>query len=152
VTVRASRSSAEVTRSPDSDDGLACPVAAPRSYSDTYGAGRSGGRSHRGTDILAPRGADIYAIEGGTITRLSGNHLGGISLYLQAHDGTVYYYTHLAGYVDGLVAGTQVETGEQVAYNGDTGNARGIPHLHIEVLPGGGANVNPYPYVVRACG
>jgi murein DD-endopeptidase MepM/ murein hydrolase activator NlpD len=46
-----------------------------------------------------------------------------------------------------------VQAGEQLAYNGDTGNARGTrPHLHLEVMPDGGDNVNPYPYVERACG
>jgi murein DD-endopeptidase MepM/ murein hydrolase activator NlpD len=152
VSARASRSATRSERAPPSASGLACPVGAPRSYSDTYGARRSGGRRHLGTDILAPRGTAIFAIEAGTVMRLSGNHLGGISLYLAGDSGATYYYTHLDGYVDGLATGMHVETGEQVAYNGDTGNARGIPHLHIEVLPGGGANVNPYPYVLRACG
>lgn len=132
--------------------GVACPVGQPRSYSDTYGAARSGGRAHRGTDILAPRGTPIYAYESGTVSRLNSNRLGGISLYLQGSSGTRYYYTHLQGYVAGLSAGQQVSAGQQIAYNGDTGNARGIPHLHFEVFPGGGGNVNPYPYVRRACG
>lgn len=132
--------------------GVACPVGQPRSYSDTYGAARSGGRSHRGTDILAPRGTPIYAYESGTITRLNSNRLGGISLYLRGDGGNVYYYTHLQGYVSGLSGGQRVQGGQQIAYNGDTGNARGIPHLHFEVMPGGGSNVNPYPYVRRACG
>jgi peptidoglycan LD-endopeptidase LytH len=132
--------------------GVACPVGQPRNYSDTWGAPRSGGRSHRGTDILAPRGTPIYAYESGTVTRLWNSGLGGISLYLRGDSGNIYYYTHLQGYVAGLSAGQRVSVGQQIAYNGDTGNARGIPHLHFEVQPGGGAQVNPYPYVVRACG
>ena len=132
--------------------GIACPIGTPRSYSDTYGAPRSGGRSHLGTDIFAPHGTPIYAYESGTVTRLYGSSLGGISLYLQGDSGNLYYYTHLSGYASGTSAGQRVSAGEHVAYNGDTGNAAGMPQLHFEVMPGGGGNVNPYPYVLRACG
>lgn len=135
-------------RTPD----IACPVGTPRTYSDTYGAPRSGGRSHQGTDILAPRGTPIYAYEAGTVSRMSSNRLGGITLYLQGDSGTRFYYAHLQGYVSGLSTGQRVRAGQQVGYNGDTGNATGIPHLHIEVFPQGGGNVNPYPYMYRACG
>lgn len=130
---------------------VACPVGQPRSYSDTYGAPRSGGRSHKGTDILAPQGTPIYAYENGTVTRMNSNRLGGISLYLQGGSGNLYYYTHLSGYVGGISPGSQVNAGQHIAHNGMTGNAP-VPHLHFEVMPGGGGNVNPYPYVARACG
>lgn len=149
---RASRAAPELANTAPAGGGVACPVGQPRSYSDTYGAPRSGGRSHKGTDILAPRGTPIYAYEDGTVSRMSSNRLGGISLYLRGSSGVRYYYTHLQGYVGGLSVGQQVEAGQHLAANGDTGNARGIPHLHFEVMPGGGGNVNPYPYVRRACG
>ncbi|HVM19366.1 MAG TPA: peptidoglycan DD-metalloendopeptidase family protein [Egibacteraceae bacterium] len=132
--------------------GIACPVGTPRSYSDTWGAPRSGGRSHQGTDILAPRGTPSYAYEAGSILRMNNSSLGGISLYLRGNSGNVYYYTHLQGYASGMSAGKSVSAGELIAYVGDTGNAAGIPHLHFEVAPGGGSAVNPYPYVKRACG
>lgn len=132
--------------------GIACPVGTPRSYSDTYGAPRSGGRSHMGVDILAPSGTPSYAYESGTITRMDGNSLGGISLYLQGDSGNVYYYTHLSGYAASAGVGNHVSAGEHIAYVGDTGNAAGIPHLHWEVMPGGGSSVNPYPYAFQACG
>jgi murein DD-endopeptidase MepM/ murein hydrolase activator NlpD len=131
--------------------GIACPVGTPRSYSDTYGAPRSGGRVHLGVDILAPTGTPAYAYEDGAITRMDGNSLGGITLYLDGDSGNLYYYAHLNGYVSGYSPGDRVTAGEHVAYVGMTGNAP-IPHLHWEVMPGGGANVNPYPYAYEACG
>ena len=132
--------------------GIACPVGNPRNYSDTYGAPRSGGRSHMGVDILAPMGTPSYAYEDGVITSMAGSSLGGISLYMRGDSGNTYYYTHLNGYAASSSVGKRVTAGELIAYVGDTGNAAGIPHLHWEVMPGGGSNVNPYPYALRACG
>lgn len=137
---------------PEVSGGVACPVGQPRNYSDTWGAPRSGGRTHKGVDILAPHGTPIYAYENGTVTRMNSSSLGGISLYLQGDSGDQYYYTHLSGYVGGVSAGSRVSAGQHIAHNGDTGNAAGIPHLHFEVRPGGGSNVNPHPYAQRACG
>jgi peptidoglycan LD-endopeptidase LytH len=130
--------------------GVACPVGQPHSYSDTYGAPRSGGRSHMGVDIMAATGIPVYAYENGTISRLSSNSMGGISLYLTGASGNLYYYTHLSGYVSGISSGQSVSAGDHIAYVGMTGNAP-APHLHWEVMPGGGGNVNPTPYADRAC-
>jgi murein DD-endopeptidase MepM/ murein hydrolase activator NlpD len=134
-------------------EGLSCPVDQPRSYTDTWGAPRSGGRVHMGVDILAPIGTPLRAYEAGTITRMNSSSLGGISLYMVG-DGSSnqYYYTHLSGYVSGISVGDNVKAGQHIGFVGDTGNAAGIPHLHWEVRPGGGANVNPYPYARTACG
>ena len=132
--------------------GIACPVGDPVSFSDTWGAARSGGRSHEGVDMLAPMGTPIYAYEDGVITSTSPSSLGGISLYLEGDSGNEYFYTHLSGFVSGTSANVRVSAGQHIAHNGDSGNAAGIPHLHFEVRPGGGAKVNPYPYAKRACG
>jgi murein DD-endopeptidase MepM/ murein hydrolase activator NlpD len=129
---------------------VACPVSRPYSYVDTWGAARSGGRTHQGTDIMNPYGNKVHAYVDGTISRQSYNSLGGVTLYLQGDDGDEYYYAHLARYV--ARTGQRVQAGELIAYNGQSGNAAATaPHLHFEVHPGGGAAVNPYPWVVRAC-
>lgn len=128
-----------------------CPIASPFSFIDSWGFARSGGRSHKGVDIMSPYGTEIYAFTNGTISRMSTSSLGGITLYLRGDDGNTYYYAHLASYAAGTHPGKWVESGTLIAYNGDTGNARGAPHLHFEVHPGGGAAVNPYPWAAAAC-
>lgn len=130
----------------------ACPIAPPFYFRDTWGAPRSGGRKHKGVDIFGEMGADVYAITDGTILRHSNNRLGGIGLYVMGDDGNQYYYSHLQRIFPEYVPGRRVEAGELIAANGDTGNARGgAPHIHMEVRPGGGANVNPYPFAAAPC-
>jgi murein DD-endopeptidase MepM/ murein hydrolase activator NlpD len=131
----------------------ACPMdPAITHFIDSWGFPRSGGRSHKGTDVMGPMGAEVYALTSGTISRHSNSALGGISLYLRGDDGSTYFYTHLQGYAPKGAVGTRVEAGDHIAYNGDTGNARGgPPHIHFERHPGGGAAVNPYPYLAAAC-
>jgi septal ring factor EnvC (AmiA/AmiB activator) len=69
---------------------VACPVSRPYSYVDTWGAARSGGRSHQGTDIMNPYGNKIHAYVDGVISRESYSSLGGVTLYLQGDDGNEY--------------------------------------------------------------
>ena len=130
-----------------------CPVGDPVFFVDTWGAGRSGGRSHKGVDMMAPHGTPIYAMHAGRVTRMKSGGLGGIVLYMYGEDGKQYYYAHLQGYAAGIGVGSHVDAGDLIAYNGSTGNASAsAPHVHFEVHPGGGRAVNPYPYVARACG
>jgi peptidoglycan LD-endopeptidase LytH len=131
----------------------ACPMdRSITHFVDSWGAPRSGGRSHKGTDIMGPMGARVYAFTDGVIARHSNSRLGGISLYLRGNDGNTYFYTHLQGYAPGGSVGRRVTAGDHIAFNGNTGNARGgAPHIHFERAPGGGSPVNPYPYLAAAC-
>lgn len=133
-----------------SPSGRACPVASPRSFTDTWGAPRSGGRRHKGTDILAPRSQHVIAITSGVWdVRRYGNSAGNWGI-LRGDDGHSYYYMHLEQHLVG--DGARVAVGDVVATNGDTGNARGTtPHVHFEYHPGGGAAINPYPMLSGIC-
>ncbi|MEX2503329.1 MAG: peptidoglycan DD-metalloendopeptidase family protein [Egicoccus sp.] len=133
-----------------SSSGMACPLDQPRRFTNTWGAPRSGGRSHRGTDILGPYGIPVRAITSGTWSiQRYGNSAGNWAI-LRGDDGNQYWYMHLQSHTVGN--GARVSAGQQVATNGDTGNARGTPHIHFELHPGGGSAVNPYPTLKRVCG
>jgi peptidoglycan LD-endopeptidase LytH len=150
------KAAAKVTAAPPAGggavgaSGTACILERPYSFVDSWGAARSGGRRHQGTDVMAPHGARVFAFVDGVVSRESSSTNGGIQLYLQGGNGVEYFYAHLSGYA--VSAGTRVRAGQLVAYNGQTGNARyTAPHTHFEVHVGG-SPVNPYPYLKRACG
>lgn len=149
-----SPSETPTTTAPSSSDSSgegACPVAGAVSFTDTWGAPRSGGRSHKGVDMIAARGVPLVAVFSGSIYRFSTSSLGGNSIYFVSDAGDLYYYAHLDGYA-GVPAGQHVAAGTVIGYVGSTGNAPDyLPHLHFEYHPGRGAAVNPYPLVRGLC-
>jgi|TARA_R110002110_G_scaffold295969_2_gene510031 murein DD-endopeptidase MepM/ murein hydrolase activator NlpD len=147
ATVASSGGGAAATPPPsNAGSGMVCPIGGNYGFADTWGAPRSGGRSHQGVDMIAAPGVPIIAAEAG-IVRFSSNRLGGNAAWLTGNSGTKYYYAHLSSYVG---SSGSVSRGQQIGRNGQTGNA-GTPHLHFEVHPGGGRAVNPYPYVRAVC-
>jgi peptidoglycan LD-endopeptidase LytH len=123
----------------------ACP-APGTSFVDSFGAPRSGGRTHAGVDMMGNYGMPIYAAQSGTVSH-SSSSLGGLQAYVYAGNGDYTFYAHLQGYSG---ASGQVSAGTLIGYMGDTGNASGSPHLHFEYHPGG-ALTNPYPHVLAVC-
>lgn len=133
-------------------DGRTCPIDGATTFSDSWGAPRSGGRTHKGVDMIAARGAPVVAIETGVVERMTTSSLGGLSIYFRGDSGDRYYYAHLDAFAAGVAGGSRLEVGGRLGDNGSTGNAPDwLPHLHFQWAPGGGAWVNPYPLVAELC-
>ena len=130
--------------------GRTCAVGGANTFSDTWGAPRSGGRTHTGLDMVAAMGTPIVAVENGYIWSPNWHWAGGNGLYVRGDSGDIYYYAHLQGYAPGLYDGQRVGVGQLVGFNGNSGNAA-IPHLHLGYQPGGGPLTNPYQLMVKLC-
>ena len=131
----------------------ACPVGTVHSFVDTWGAPRSGGRRHEGTDVFAPSGSAAYAVVDGVIDKTTdiNTGLGGITLWLRSDRGDRFYYAHNTQNLARV--GQRVRAGDVIATVGQTGNAATTPpHVHFELHPSGGAAVNPYPFLKAVCG
>lgn len=137
-------------------DSMSVPAAASRidgrcpvpnaSFTDTWGAPRSGGRAHKGTDLMAPYGSPVYAVASGTV-RAAYSSAGGISLYLDADNGETYFYAHNS---KNVVTSGRVSAGDLIARVGSTGNAGSTNHVHFE-REVNGVSVNPYRFLRSIC-
>jgi murein DD-endopeptidase MepM/ murein hydrolase activator NlpD len=134
-------------------------------FSDTWGARRSGGRGHRGTDIMSPKGTWVVAVDDGIVERLDWNDLSGWNIMIRHADGWTSHYLHLnndtsgtddgeggeeTAFVEGLEVGSFVKAGEIIGFVGDSGNAEHTgSHTHFE-LHVDGKKVDPYPFLEEA--
>ena len=123
-----------------------CP-APDATFVDSWGFARSGGRRHKGVDMMAPHGSPVLAPVAGTI-RSSSSALGGLGFWLEGDDGNTYFGSHLSAL---HVSSGRVEAGDHIGAVGSTGNAGGTPHLHFEVMLPAEGSVNPYPFAARWC-
>ena len=142
------------------------PVVGAAKYYDDWGDPRGQGR-HAGNDILTTWRSPAVAAEDGKVKFWTTSARAGCMLYLYGASGTTYLYIHLnndltakrdnrgkcvagVAYAKGLKDGARVKAGQLIAYNGDSGDAEGIYHLHFEVHPNDGTDVNPRPYLNAA--
>jgi hypothetical protein len=149
------------------DDGIVLravtlPVEGKFSYSNDFGDPRSGGRTHQGNDLMAPKMQHLLAAADGKVSYLKvDTGTGGNMLAIRDEDGWTYWYMHINNdtpgtddganpleyaFGAGIAMGTKVKAGQVVAFAGDSGNAEGTgSHLHFEIHPPDGTPVNPYP-------
>jgi peptidoglycan LD-endopeptidase LytH len=127
----------ELREAPEASSRLIIPVAGvrPSELRDTYGAARSGGRTHEGIDIFAPDGTPVLAAATGVLVGRDSSALGGLAVYVRDLDErTIYFYGHLERFAAGLKEGDLVRQGTVIAYVGQTGNVpAGSPHLHFSI-------------------
>jgi murein DD-endopeptidase MepM/ murein hydrolase activator NlpD len=99
-----------------------------------FGAGRNGGRTHKGFDITASCGTPLAAVRAGTVIkrqfdpRLDGNFI----VIRGLGERRSYLYAHMVK-PSPFHRGDEVHTGDVVGRIGRTGNAGSTPcHLHFE--------------------
>lgn len=124
-----------------------CPVNGLHEFVDSWGFARSGGRRHKGVDMLADAGTELVAPVNGQV-EFATSRLGGRVFRMVDDNGNYYYGAHLSAFgKEGRVL-----AGEVIGYVGDSGNAAGINHLHFEVHPGGqGSPINPFLDTATVC-
>lgn len=117
---------------------------------DTWGAARSQGRRHEGTDIFAPRGMLIASPTEAIVDRIGTSGNGGLHVWTLNPGQERFYYAHLDGIYPGLEVGDRLKTGDAIGFVGDSGNAKGTrPHLHWGIYTKDWKATNPYPRITR---
>ncbi|GGT89375.1 MULTISPECIES: M23 family metallopeptidase [Streptomyces] len=97
---------------------------------------------HTGIDFPVQYGTKVMAATDGTV-RTQWNSAYGNMAIVTAADGTETWYCHLSST---KIRSGKVKAGDVIAYSGNSGNSTG-PHLHFEVRPGGGAAIDPLPWL-----
>jgi murein DD-endopeptidase MepM/ murein hydrolase activator NlpD len=136
---------------PELTAGMACPLEAPYHFINDWGRPRSGGRSHKGTDIMGLLGATVFALEDGVVSRArsADSGLAGRQVMIKHAGGIETWYFHLQ--TVRVSSGQRVRAGQVIGTNGSSGNATvGGEHVHFELHQNGTAT-NPHPTVAKVC-
>lgn len=130
------------------DPGAASAVLPLATYHLSAGFGLTGPlweAEHGGQDFGAGLGEPIVAVAAGTVTEVAYAGPYGLRTVVTLPDGTEVWYCHQSEV--SVVAGQPVDLAEEIGRVGSTGNST-APHLHLELRPGGGAPVDPVPWLV----
>lgn len=136
------------------------PVVGAASYSDDFGAPRSG-HTHQGNDIFGQKGQPLVAVVDGVVEWVTTPEKSTqMQFSIRDDDGYSYWYLHenndtpgtddgssrgIFAYAPDLYRGNRVVAGQLVGWLGDSGNAETThPHLHFELHPPGSGAVSPF--------
>ncbi len=86
---------------------------------------------HSGIDIGVPEGTPIFATAAGVVTRSDGDVARGRTVVIEHGSGVVTRYGHCSVLVASV--GDEVQSGDLIAYSGNTGLSTG-PHLHYQLI------------------
>ncbi len=138
-------------------------------FSDTYGAARSSGRTHEGTDIITAKMTPVVAVVNGRVSNVVDQEEGwGLAIYIEDADGYSYRYLHINNdtpgtddnksirtyaFPENIQRGSVVTAGQVIAWAGDSGNAENVgSHLHFEIWTPDRQSINSYPSLMAAIG
>lgn len=113
-----------------------------------FGAPRSGGRRHRGVDIVVPRYSHIGATKAGTVVVNERRAREGWCVVILDAEGSRHLYAHLQERSP-LALNAPVGARAFVGLVGATGDAMG-PHLHYQVQLSDGRFVNAFDSLTLA--
>lgn len=131
-------------------------------FNNDWGASRSGGRSHKGTDVFSEKMTPVVAVADGFVERVRNGPRSGYYVWIRHSDGFETWYMHLNNdtpgtddgrggdefaIAPGIERGAFVQAGQIIAWVGDSGNAEPTrSHTHFELHRNGSA-INPYAYL-----
>ncbi|MER7176411.1 M23 family metallopeptidase [Streptomyces mesophilus] len=123
-------------------------------YTLSASFGMGGGmwaHKHSGQDFAVPIGTPVESVHAGTVVKAGPNGAGdgpayGNAVVIKHDNGKYSQYAHLSKVQ--VRVGQHVNTGQQIALSGNTGNSSG-PHLHFEIrtTPNYGSAINPVNYL-----
>ncbi|MCH7492310.1 VCBS repeat domain-containing M23 family metallopeptidase [Patescibacteria group bacterium] len=143
------------------------PVLGSANHNNDFGDPRSGGRTHKGNDIVGTKHQPLLAAIDGTITyAVYPEPSWGFMITIRDKDGYRYNYLHINddnpgtddgqggginAYAPDMIYGTPVVKGQIIAWMGDSGNAENTPpHVHFEIIRPDGNWIDPYPTLAAA--
>lgn len=112
------------------------PVWTPNGWSSSY---------HRGIDLSQSCGSPIFAMTAGLVSYAGWYGGYGNAIIIDHGQGITTTYAHIASGGTLVDMGSFVDTGQQIAMTGSTGNSTGC-HLHFEIRQDGEA-FDPAPFL-----